>query len=524
MTITRRLIIVLGLFFVVLASRTVFFDRSLSLLQDQSLGLLNQTLARQTIAQNMTAAAAELAMLTTSYVAAPEEELVAGMEQAGVRFAEAHTRFRANASGRSFADAASTVQRQFEDLQRQADRIVDAVDRRERIEAEGTSVELIANGQAIDAYLARFHILRTAIDGTLNSVIGPSIDVDSAMAESAIDDAIDQTRMTSFALGLGAVVVILLAAGMIERRIARPARNLAAAARTIALGGKPDPLPDQQEDELGRLTRVFNEMVRRQFESMKALEAANQEMNAQNERLRELDRLKDHFVATVSHELRTPLTSIVGYTELLADGSVGDLQPEQVQFVGVVSRNAHRLQRMVDDLLLAAKIDAGTLRLEKVVFDLRDLLAEAVESALPTAEDKGVSILFEPIESTPMVGDRTRLGQAIDNLLNNAIKFTPPKGQVEVRGVVTPSQTKIEVSDSGRGIPEGEQARVFDRFYRSSTSDSVPGTGLGLSIVSYVAQAHEGSVHVKSKPGVGSTFTMVIPRTDHLPNLLPIGA
>jgi signal transduction histidine kinase len=330
--------------------------------------------------------------------------------------------------------------------------------------------------------------------------------------------------MTSFALGLGAVVVILLAAGMIERRIARPARNLAAAARTIALGGNPDPLPDKHEDELGRLTRVFNEMVRRQFESMNALEAANQEMNAQNERLRELDRLKDHFVATVSHELRTPLTSIVGYTELLADGSVGDLEPEQVQFVGVVARNANRLQRMVDDLLLAAKIDAGTLKLEKAPFDLRDLLAEAVESALPAAEDKGVSILFEPIESAPMVGDRTRLGQAIDNLLNNAIKFTPPNGQVEVRGVVTPSQTKIEVSDSGRGIPEGEQARVFDRFYRSSTSDSVPGTGLGLSIVSFVAQAHEGSVHVKSKPGLGSTFTMVIPRTNHLPNLLPIGA
>ena len=514
MTITRRLVIVIGLFFLVLAGRTVFFDRSMVNLREQALTLGNETLIRAEVAEAMTAAADDLALLTTSYVASPQPHLIDELAPVETEFRQAHQAFTTHASSRDLSDAALTVDRQFGDLVRQSQRLVDAVDRRTRLQAGGTTGELIAISQAIDIYLARFHVLRSAIAGTLDDVIAPATDADVTHAQDAISTTIGNTRTMSLALAVVAGIVLVGAVWMIERRIAQPTRRLAEAAATLAAGASLPPLPAENDDEIGRLTNAFNMMVSRQTETLRALEAANEEMTVQYERLRELDRLKDHFVATVSHELRTPLTSIVGYTELLTDGSVGELDDEQRQFLEVVIRNAHRLQRMVDDLLLAAKIDAGTLRLQKAPFDLSELLVEAVESALPVAEDKGVEIRFRRIDPLAMVGDRTRIGQAIDNLLNNAIKFSPPRGTIELRGGSTPAQATIEVTDAGIGIPEDELARVFDRFYRSSTSDSVPGTGIGLSIVSFVAQAHDGSVQVRSEMGRGSTFTMVLPRSN----------
>ncbi|HUO46191.1 MAG TPA: ATP-binding protein [Acidimicrobiia bacterium] len=514
MTITRRLVIVIGLFFLVLASRTVFFDRSMVNLREQTLVLANDTLVREEVAEAMTAAANDLALITTSYVASPQPDLLDELADVEAEFREAHDAFSSHVSSRDLSDAALTVNRQFDDLIRQSQRLIDAVDRRTRLRMAGTTGELTAISQAIDVYLARFHVLRTAIAGTLDDVIAPATDADVTEAQNAISTAIGDTRTISLGLALAAGLVLIGAVWMIERRIAQPTRRLAEAAGALAEGFSLPPLPADNDDEIGRLTNAFNVMVSRQTETMHALEAANEEMTTQYERLRELDRLKDHFVATVSHELRTPLTSIVGYTELLTDGSVGELDAEQLQFLEVVSRNAYRLQRMVDDLLLAARIDAGTLRLEKAPFDLSELLVEAVESALPVAEDKGVEIRFRPIDPLTMVGDRTRIGQAIDNLLNNAIKFSPPRGTIELRGGSTAAQATVEVTDAGVGIPEEELARVFDRFYRSSTSNSVPGTGIGLSIVSYVAQAHDGSVRVRSEMGMGSTFTMVLPRSN----------
>jgi signal transduction histidine kinase len=228
-------------------------------------------------------------------------------------------------------------------------------------------------------------------------------------------------------------------------------------------------------------------------------------MRAENDRLREHDHLKDQYIARAAHDLKTPLTSIVGYAELLVDGTAGDLGAEQRQFLQVVNRNARRLERMVDDLVLMAKIDAGALRLAMAPFNLADLLIESVESALPVAEDKGVSIAFQPPEAVSVTGDRRRLGQAIDKLLNYAIENSPTNGRVELRGDITTSQAHITVTDSGGGIPPDEQGHLFDRF----------GTTIGLSMVRYVAQAHHGSAVVTSEPGVGSTLTLAIPVAHH---------
>ena len=233
----------------------------------------------------------------------------------------------------------------------------------------------------------------------------------------------------------------------------------------------------------------------------------------QNEELRELDRLKDEFVALVSHELRTPLTSIRGYLELVLDGPAGDLTAEQRQFLGVVERNSDRLQRLVGDLLFVAQVDAGRLALELGHLDAAEVGAEAVEAARPAADQKSLELRLVGDPHVALVGDRARLSQLVDNLVSNAIKFTPAGGHVEVAVRNGAGNVTIEISDSGMGISAEEQERLFQRFYRTAaaTSQAIPGTGLGLAISKAIVDAHEGTIELESAEGQGTTFRITIP-------------
>ncbi len=231
------------------------------------------------------------------------------------------------------------------------------------------------------------------------------------------------------------------------------------------------------------------------------------------ERLRELDRLKDQFVATVSHELRTPLTSIHGYLELVLDGVAGSLEDEQRQFLSVVNRNTNRLRRLVDDLLLVSEIDAGNLVLHLDDLDLGALARESLESSRPQAEAGGVTLSFSAHGPLALTGDRVRLSQLLDNVVSNALKFTPPGGSVSVRTGRSNGSAVVEVEDTGIGIPADEQAQLFDRFFRAraASAGAVQGTGLGLSISQDIAHAHGGAIDVTSEVGVGTTFRVALP-------------
>ena len=238
-----------------------------------------------------------------------------------------------------------------------------------------------------------------------------------------------------------------------------------------------------------------------------------QELAEQNERLRELDRLKDEFVALVSHELRTPLTSIRGYLELVLEEEAGDLTDEQRQFLGVVERNAHRLLALVGDLLFLAQVEAGKLSLEVGAVDLSSIAAETVETARPLAEEKGVTLTLASGPLPLLAGDRGRLGQLLDNLVSNGIKFTPSGGRVDVRVRGDQGVAVIEVRDTGMGIPTGEQQHLFERFFRTSkaTEQAIPGTGLGLAISKAIVNAHGGRITVSSEEGEGATFRVALP-------------
>ncbi len=237
------------------------------------------------------------------------------------------------------------------------------------------------------------------------------------------------------------------------------------------------------------------------------------ELEAQNESLLQLDRLKDEFVALVSHELRTPLTSIRGYLELLLEGEAGDLNDEQRQFLGVVERNAHRLLALVGDLLFLAQVEAGKLSLEIGAVDLGAVAAESVETTRPLADEKGVTLTLATGPLPLLAGDRARLAQLLDNLISNGIKFTPAGGRIDVRVRGERGNAVLEVRDTGMGIAPEEQQNLFERFFRSSraTEQAIPGTGLGLAISKAIVQAHGGRITVASDESTGSTFHVSLP-------------
>jgi PAS domain S-box-containing protein len=235
------------------------------------------------------------------------------------------------------------------------------------------------------------------------------------------------------------------------------------------------------------------------------------ELAEQNERLRELDRMKDDFVASVSHELRTPLTSIRGYLELVRED--GGLDEEQDRMLGIVDRNADRLLGLVTDLLFIAEVDAGKLKLERHRVQLGDVAGESVEAASPHARVAEIELNLDADDRLVVDGDRARLAQVFDNLISNAIKFTPAGGRIDVRVFRSDAAAVVEVSDTGSGIPEEEREHLFERFFRTSGAirAAVQGTGLGLAIVVAIAASHGGTVRCESAEGGGAKFLVSLP-------------
>jgi PAS domain S-box-containing protein len=231
------------------------------------------------------------------------------------------------------------------------------------------------------------------------------------------------------------------------------------------------------------------------------------------ERLRALDVMRDEFVASVSHELRTPLTSIKGYLELVLDGEAGDLNEEQRGYLDTVNRNSERLLGLVGDLLFVAQADAGRLELNLDDVDLGTLAHESVESARPAAAAKRIRLELFADELPSLRGDHARLAQLFDNLVSNALKFTPEGGSVTVSLARGDGRAVLEVRDTGIGIPAAEQKELFGRFFRArgATDRAIQGTGLGLSIARTIAESHGGTIGFESVEGVGTTFRVEVP-------------
>jgi two-component system phosphate regulon sensor histidine kinase PhoR len=232
--------------------------------------------------------------------------------------------------------------------------------------------------------------------------------------------------------------------------------------------------------------------------------------------LRKLERVRRDFVANVSHELRTPLTAIQGFAETLLAGAIDDPQ-NRIRFLEIILEHSRRLARLTDDLLKLSKMDADRLELEISRLGVRQFVESCVETAQRPAGEKDLRISVNLSNHLPdIAADRRRLAEVLQNLLDNAIQYTTPGGQIILSASASASEVTFIVSDTGIGIPRADQPRIFERFYRvdAARSREVGGTGLGLAIAKHLVEAHGGRIWVESEVGQGSRFYFTVPIFD----------
>jgi len=229
--------------------------------------------------------------------------------------------------------------------------------------------------------------------------------------------------------------------------------------------------------------------------------------------LRRLERVRRDFVANVSHEFKTPLTAIQGFAETLLAGAMDDPR-NRIRFLQIILEHSRRLARLTDDLLELSKMDADRLDLELDRLSVSQFVQSCLETAQRPATEKNLRVSANLKGSFPdIAADRRRLAEVLQNLLDNAIQYTPSGGQIVVSASSDGDQVTFTVSDTGIGIPRTDQPRIFERFYRVDVARSreVGGTGLGLSIAKHLVEAHGGRIWVESEVGQGSKFHFTVP-------------
>lgn len=291
------------------------------------------------------------------------------------------------------------------------------------------------------------------------------------------------------ALG-GALVLGLACTAVIANRLTRSLRVLSRATVTVGSGAFVEPVRVEGRDEIAALTRSFNAMAAR---------------------LREVDQLKQSFLATVTHELRSPLTSMREAAHLLREQVPGELNPKQARLVTIIEEATERLLRLVNQVLDLSRLRAGMASMARTRVDVARIAVRAVDELRPQAEEAGLTLAVEQVgQRFEVLGDGDRLIQLAVNLLGNAIRFTPRGGRVTARVVDAASEVELQVEDTGVGISAAALPHVFE-WYGQAHQDR-GGTGLGLAIVRSIVQAHGGRVTVESQEGKGSRFTVLLPR------------
>jgi two-component system phosphate regulon sensor histidine kinase PhoR len=229
--------------------------------------------------------------------------------------------------------------------------------------------------------------------------------------------------------------------------------------------------------------------------------------------LERLERVRKDFVANVSHELRTPLAAIRGYAETLLDGAIDDPENNR-KFLEIIMRQATRLTNIAADLLTLSELESNAGAAQPHPISVSAVLESALRTVEPAAEARGITLLRDKIDDLNVNGRELRLEQVFVNLLDNAIKFSRPNGEISITIQSIDGRARITIADSGIGIPSEDLPRIFERFYRvdKARSRDVGGTGLGLSIVKHVVEQMGGTVTVDSRLGEGSRFTIVVPR------------
>ena len=298
--------------------------------------------------------------------------------------------------------------------------------------------------------------------------------------------------LVTFAVGLPLVVAVAIAGGyVVMRRALKPVGEITRTAEQISSRNLSERLPEVPTgDELEALSIALNRMMGR-------IEHSFRHMN--------------RFTADASHELRTPLTVLRGELEALIQRT--DIPGDARETIESALEESERLSKIVDSLLAISRLDAGEALMTREQFDLGELVAGTVDQMRLLADDKQIELKCVSDNSAQIEADPSRLKQVVVNLVDNAIKYTPEGGKVEITVGSTNGKAHIEVSDNGVGIPKESLSQVFDRFYRvdKARSRHLGGAGLGLSIVKSICKAHGGRISVDSTEGKGSRFTVELP-------------
>jgi two-component system sensor histidine kinase BaeS len=302
---------------------------------------------------------------------------------------------------------------------------------------------------------------------------------------------------------IGAFLLLIGGTAVAALVIFRPAqarlRAVEDAARRFGEGDLSARAPEIGGDEVAAVAAAFNRMA--------------SDLAARQAQLVEADRARRQLLADVSHELMTPLTAIRGYAETLAMPQFTPGSKEGQRAVKVIHEEGVRIERLVKDLLDLARFEAGGISLALDNVDVDELFERVSERHAQAAQEKGVRIEIVPQdEGIRLVGDPHRLEQAVQNLAANALRHTPPGGSIRLAASREGATVKLMVTDTGVGIPQEHLPHVFDRFYKADQSRTQPGSGLGLSIVKAIVERHGGSVSVRSRQGVETTFEIVLPQ------------
>ncbi len=332
---------------------------------------------------------------------------------------------------------------------------------------------------------------------------------------------------------LGSLIAALLVGTLFQRAVAEPIVHLADISRIVSrdknysmraiptgnhdepdllIGAFNEMLGQIQERE-GALREVHDELERRVQARTAELGAANKALELQNREVERATRLKSKFLASMSHELRTPLNAIVGFSDLLAEQTAGQLNDKQKRFVNHIKQGSSHLLQLINDILDLSKIESGQLELRCEDFQIKDALPEVLSTIRPLAMAKNIQVQHKMETDWVVYADRVRFKQILYNLISNAVKFTPKDGHIDIDCCEDGRSVRISVTDTGIGIRPEDQAVIFEEFRQveGAAGTAQEGTGLGLAITKRLVEQQRGKIAVESSPGKGSRFTFTLP-------------
>ncbi len=324
--------------------------------------------------------------------------------------------------------------------------------------------------------------------------------IQASIPATDVKQMIFELRMEIIVAAVIVTIIMFIASVFISRSISKPLITIGRAAREIQDGNLDLRINIKSKDEIGEVAQAVNAMVER--------------LNSDIVRLKKLEKIRSEFLGNVSHELRTPIFMLQGYLETLLDGAINDPVVSR-DFLEKAHANAMRLNALLQDLIEISRIESGDMKMSFRYFPIVELTENVIEQYRETASSKKLNLMLcknDVSDEQIVFGDRERLAQVLSNLIDNAIKYTQPGGEVSIHLEHEGEYVRVSVRDTGIGISAEHHDRIFERFYRvdKERSRDAGGTGLGLAIVKHIIEAHNSTITVKSELGKGSIFSFLL--------------